>query len=100
MTPTPPGGGEVGGTTATAGTPPTPDVSDTSPGTDTGLGSGDNAPGDTQGTSAGSTGTVTADTTGGRLPFTGLPAALIALLGGVMASMGLAIRRALGRDPE
>ena len=99
MTPNPPGGGGGGGgTIATAGTPPTPDVSDAAPGNDNGTGFGDVSPGDTSGGSPGTTGTVSVDTTGGRLPFTGLPAALIALLGSLLSAMGLVIRRSLRRD--
>jgi hypothetical protein len=98
---TPGGGGGGGGTTATAGPPPTPDVSDTSPGTEGPIGFADTSPEDAQGGSdTPSTGTVPGDTTGGRLPFTGLPVAMIAAVGGAMSAAGAAIHRSLRRDSE
>lgn len=95
-----PGGGEGGGgggtpggevQTATAGQTPTADA--TRP---DGTGFGDDSP-DSAGGAPGTTGTVSVGSSGGELPFTGFPAALVALLGGLMSSVGIAIRRSMRR---
>ena len=99
-----PGGGEGGGgggtpggevQTATAGQTPTADA--TRP-EDTPTGFADNSPEDAGG-GPGTTGTVNVGTSG-ELPFTGFPAALVALLGGLMSSAGLAIRRSMRRGSK
>jgi len=90
------GGGTPGGEvqTATAGQTPTADA--TRP-EDTGTGFG--SPGDSESDSPGTTGTVNVGTSG-EWPFTGFPAALVALLGGLMSSVGIAIRRSMRRGSE